>query len=77
MAKRNLTIQLDEETIRHARVVAAHRGVSVSGLVSQQLSELVEADARYEHARQVALDAMAGAVGRGAPAWRREELHER
>jgi hypothetical protein len=77
MAKRNLTVQLDEETIRHAKVVAAHRGMSLSGLVAQQLNQLSEADDRYERAKTVALEALADAVDRGAPAWRREELYYR
>ncbi|MBV9383554.1 MAG: hypothetical protein JOY82_19920 [Streptosporangiaceae bacterium] len=77
MAKRNLTIQLDEETIRHARVVAAHRGMSISALVAQQLNEMADADERYERARQVALDALAEAADRGAPRWRREDLYDR
>ena len=77
MAKRNLTIQLDEATIRHARIVAAHRGMSLSGLVAQQLTELAEADERYERARTVALEALGGAVGGGAPRWSREELYDR
>ncbi len=77
MAKRNLTIQLDEATIRHAKIVAAHRGMSLSGLVAQQLNELAEADERYERARAVALEALADATGRGSPSWRREELYER
>ena len=76
MAKRNLTIQLDDAIIRHARIVAAHRGLSLSGLVAQQLTQLAEADERYERARAVALDALAGAVAGGAPRWRREELHD-
>jgi hypothetical protein len=77
MAKRNLTIQLDETVIRHARVVAAHRGLSLSALVAQQLTQLAEADERYERARAVALDALAGAAGGGIPNWRREELYDR
>lgn len=77
MSKRNLTIQLDEVTIRHARVAAAHRGMSLSGLVAQQLTQLVEADERYERARSVALEAMSEAADRGAPRWRRDELYDR
>jgi hypothetical protein len=77
MAKRNLTIQLDEATIRHAKIVAAHRGMSLSGLVAQQLAELAEDDERYQRARAVALDALANATGGGTPTWRREELHDR
>ena len=76
MAKRNLTIQLDEATIRHAKIVAAHRGLSLSSLVAQQLNELAEADQRYERARAVALGALADATGSGAPIWRREELYD-
>ena len=76
MAKRNLTIQLDEATIRHAKVVAAHRGLSLSSLVAQQLNGLAEADQRYERARAVALGALADATGGGAPIWRREELYD-
>lgn len=76
VAKRNLTIQLDEATIRHAKIVAAHRGLSLSSLVAQQLNELAEADQRYERARAVALGALAGATGGGAPIWRREELYD-
>lgn len=77
MAKRNLTVQLDEATIRHAKAVAAHRGMSLSSLVTQQLNDLAEADQRYERARAVALDALAGATGGGAPGWNRDELHDR
>lgn len=77
MAKRNLTIQLDDTVIRHARVAAAHRGLSLSALVAQQLTQLAEADERYERARAVALDALIAPVGGGAPTWHREELHDR
>jgi len=76
MAKRNLTIQLDEATIRHAKIVAAHRGLSLSRLVAQQLNELAEADQRYERARAVALTALAEATGGGASVWHREELYD-
>jgi Family of unknown function (DUF6364) len=77
VAKRNLTIQLDEATIRQAKIVAAHRGLSLSSLVAQQLTELAEADQRYERARTVALGALADATGGGAPGWHREELYDR
>lgn len=48
MAKRNLTIQLDDEVMHKAKVIAANRGTSVSGLVTQQLERLVEADERRD-----------------------------
>ena len=77
MAKRNLTIQLDDTVIRHARVVAAHRGLSLSALVAHQLTQLAEADERYERARAVALDALRSPVGGGTATWSREELYDR
>ena len=77
MAKRNLTIQLDEATIRHAKIVAAHRGLSLSSLVAQQLNELAAADQRYERAQAVAEEALADATGGGRPSWHREELYDR
>lgn len=77
MAKRNLTIQLDDTVIRQARVVAAHRGLSLSALVAQQLTQLTEADERYERARAVALDALTAPGNGGTPTWRREELYDR
>lgn len=77
MAKRNLTIQLDDSVIRHARVVAAHRGLSLSALVAQQLTQLAEADERYERARAVALDALRSPGGGGTATWHREELYDR
>lgn len=76
-AKRNLTIQLDADVIREAKVIAARRGTSVSGLVAKELEHLVQADARYEQARQRAHDLMHGAQSRGGRSWQRDELHER
>ncbi len=77
MAKTNLTLQLDEEMIRRARIVAAKRGTSVSALVARELDELVEQDARYEEAWHRAEELMRGAAPRGGRSWRRNDLHDR
>lgn len=77
MAKRNLTVELDDEMIRKAKVVAAKRGTSVSRLVANKLEDLIEADVRYEEARERASKALANAKPRGGRSWRREELHQR
>ena len=77
MAKRNLTVQLDEEIIRDAKVVAANRGTSVSALVARQLETLVKDEARYEEAWRRARKSMTNVVERGGRTWRREELHDR
>jgi Family of unknown function (DUF6364) len=44
MAKRSLTVQLDDDVIHLAKVTAAKRGTSVSGLVAQQLQRLADSD---------------------------------
>ena len=77
MAKTNLTLQLDEDVIRRARVLAAKRGTSVSALVARELAGLVEQDARYEEARNRAEELMRAAAPRGGRSWRRGELHDR
>jgi hypothetical protein len=77
MAKTNLTLQLEAETVLRAKVMAARRGTSVSALVARTLDRLVEDDERYEAARRRALELMAAAGSRGVPAWTREELHDR
>jgi hypothetical protein len=77
MPKTNLTLQLDADVIRRARIVAAKRGTSVSALVARELAELVDEDARYEEARARAEALMREAAHRGGRSWRRDELHER
>lgn len=77
MERRNLTVQLDETVIRQAKVLAAKRGTSVSGLVAQELTRLVAEDERYEAAWRRARRAMGDATGRGGRRWSREDLHQR
>lgn len=77
MGKRNLTLQVDEEIIHRAKVLAAKRGTSVSALVARQLENLVGADDRYEGAWRRARKAMGDVQAHGGRRWRREDLHER
>jgi hypothetical protein len=77
MAKRNLTIQLEDNIIRRAKVVAAKRGTSVSGLVARQLQDVIEHDERYEAARLHVLDAIRTATDRGGRTSTRDELYDR
>jgi hypothetical protein len=76
VARRNLTLQLDEDTIRQARILAARRGTSISGLVARELELLVARDARYEEARRRAVELMAESMGRGGRTRAREDLYE-
>ena len=74
MAKRNLTVQLDEDTVRRARIVAAQRGTSVSQLVAHELERLADESERYDEAWRRARQMMANARPRGGRSWTRDEL---
>ena len=77
MPRTNLTLQLDEDVIRRARVVAAKRGTSVSALTAQTLLEIVRSDERYEESRRRAESLLVSARARGGRRWTRDELHDR
>jgi hypothetical protein len=53
--KQSISIRLDCETIRKARVIAARRSTSISGLLAHQLEVLVEEEKAYERAKRQAL----------------------
>ena len=75
--KQNITLSVEQELLRKARVLAAERGTSVSALLSEELRRLVEDAERYQSARQQALAELECGYhlgGRPAP---RDALHER
>jgi hypothetical protein len=76
--KQNVTISLDRQTIRKAKIVAARRDTSISGLLAQQIEILVGEEEAYERAERQAMALLDEGfhLGGGAPA-SREELHER
>jgi hypothetical protein len=77
--KRNLTVELDVETIRKAKVLAAQRDTSVSRLVASEIERLVgEADA-YVRAKGRALHWLEHGLdlGTGGAHISRDELYER
>jgi hypothetical protein len=74
---RNVTITLDEETARWARVEAAHRDMSVSRLIGELLREHMRAQATYQDAMRRYL-ARAPTVLKDTGRYPiREELHDR
>lgn len=76
MAKTNLTLQLEVETVLRAKVLATRRGTSLSALVAKQIEDLVAEDERYETAHRAALALLESAVPRGGRTWTRDELYE-
>jgi len=76
--KRNLTVQLDEETVTKAKVLAAHRSTSVSKLVAHEIQRLVAEDDAYQRARTVALAHLKRGFHLGGDALPdRNAIHER
>ena len=75
---RNITLTLDEETLREARVLAAQRGLSVSAFLRVELAGLVERQRGYVKARESAVNRLRRgySLGGGKLA-SREELHDR
>jgi hypothetical protein len=76
--KQNLTISLDRQTIQKAKVVAARRSTSISGLLARQIELLVGEEEAYERAERQATALLdqgfhLGGVIRAS----RDELHER
>ncbi len=76
-SKQNLTIQLDRETIRRAKVLAAKRGTSIGALVAAQIRESVEAEDGYESARRHALELLQRGFHLGGRRLDRNALHDR
>ena len=75
MTKTNLTLQLDAEVIRRARIVAAKRGTSVSALVARELDQIAAQDERYEDSRRRAAELMASAKAHGGRNWTRDDIY--
>lgn len=74
----NITLSLDSELVREAKVLAAQRGSSVSRLMSESLEELVRGEKAYDAARRRASRRLreASDLGWKRPA-SRDELHRR
>jgi hypothetical protein len=75
---RNITLTLDEETLREARVLAAERGLSVSAFLRGELAGLVERQRGFTRARDAAIRRLRrGQSLGGGKLTSREELHDR
>lgn len=80
MANRNITLSLPENELQRARVLAAHRGTSVSALLTQTLRDMVDREDGYTLARTRSLELLQSGADLGTAgrtSWSRDELHER
>ena len=76
--KTNVTLKLDAELLKEARVLAAEQGSSISRMLAAKLEELVRERKGYERARKRSLSRLRVGMDLG---WTRppsrDELHER
>jgi hypothetical protein len=78
VAKRNITVQLEEELIREAKILAAKRSTSLSQLLADEITQAAEGHRAREAARQRAVALMREGFSMGGPPYAdREELHDR
>jgi hypothetical protein len=76
--KQNVTISLDRQTIRKAKIIAARRSTSISGLLAHQIETLVGEEEAYERAQRQALTLLDQGFHLGTLVRvSRDELHER
>jgi hypothetical protein len=54
MIKQNVTVSLNRQTLRKAKILAARRGSSISGLLAEQIEVLVGEEEAYERAERQA-----------------------
>ena len=76
--KMNVTLKLDADLLREARVLAAEEGRSISALLTERLEALVRERKTFEKARRRALARLRDGFDlRWTPPATRDELHER
>ena len=76
--KTNVTLKLNADLLREARVVAAEEGRSISGLLTDRLEAIVRERKAFDNARRRALARLRDGLDlQWTPAASRDELHER
>ncbi len=78
LMKTNITLKLDGDLLRKAKILAAEEDTSVSALLAQQLEKIVREREGYEQAKRRALAILKKGFDLGyTPPASRDELHER
>lgn len=75
---RNVTLSLDETTLRDARRIAADRSTSVHALVREFPDQLTARESQAHAARERTVKlSRSSRSGRGNSKWTRDDLHAR
>jgi len=76
--KTNITLKIDADLLREARIFAAEEGSSISALLAARLEEAIRQRRGYDRARRRALTRLkTGFDLSWTPSSSRDELHER
>jgi len=76
--KTNVTLKLDSDLLREARILAAEQGRSISALLTEWLDAMVRGRKAFDKARRRALARLrVGMDLRWTPPKSRDEIHER
>jgi len=75
--KRNVTVSLTRQVLKKARILAARRETSISGLLAQEIESLVAREDEYERAERQAMSLLEQGFHLGGKIASRDELHER
>jgi post-segregation antitoxin (ccd killing protein) len=77
MPKQNITLSLDKDLIREAKLLSARKSTSISKLLSEELERLVRKHEQYEQARRSALAALKKGFHMGGTITAtRDQLHD-
>jgi len=75
---KNITLVVDEEVLKQARIVAAERHMSLSAMVREYLNSLLEKDRFEDDARTALLKLIDESdADMGDSTWSREAAYER
>jgi hypothetical protein len=76
--KTNITLKLDADLLREARILAAEEDTSISAMLAARLEQIVRDRRSYSRARKRALARLREGMDlRWTPPRSRDEIHER
>ena len=76
----NVTLAIPKDILRKAKIIAVQRNTSLSGLLTQTLTDLVANQEAFEQAKQRNLMLLKSGFDlgtHGQTSWKREDLHGR
>ena len=74
----NVTLSIDEENLRQARILALQEGTSLNAVIREFVKEYITDHKHYQQTtRRILQQAEQSRYNSGGRKWTREELHER